>query len=199
MKMAKKMVYEVRVTEKSKAVIPVLAESSEEAQKIFDEWHDEHEDDLEDMLENGYEGYEIKIGSPRDLNTYPLDDILLPLELQKKDEAYSKKQTVILLDELLDTVNVTTHSTYGDVMKYLGKIAETYDLAPYLNYSWENKQIEREFEKAREESKDEYGGAIWVLKKRLRGSKSVKPAKQERSYISYELDYDKSRVARPED
>lgn len=197
--MAKKMVYEVRVTEKSKAVIPVLAESSEEAQKIFDEWHDEHEDDLYDMLENGYEGYEIKVGSPRDLNTYPLDDILLPLELQKKDEAYSKKQAVILWDELLDTVSVTYHSTYGDVMKYLGKIAETYDLAPFLNYNWENKQIEREFDKAREISKDKYGSAIWVLKKRLRGSKTVKPVKQERSYISYELDCDKSRVARPED
>jgi len=193
----KKSVYEVRVIEKSKTVIPVLAESAEEAQKIFDEWHDEHESDLEDMLENGYEGYEIKVGLPRDLNTYPLDDILLPLELQKKDEAYSKKQTVILWDELLDTVNVTCHSTYGDVMKYLSKIAETYDLAPYLNYSWENnKLIEREFDKAREISKDKYDSAIWVLKKRLR---SNKPDKQERSYISYELDCDKSRVARPTD
>jgi len=198
--MAKKMVYEVRVTERSKAVIPVLAESAEEAQKIFDEWHDEHESDLEDMLENGYEGYEIKVGLPRDLNTYPLDDILLPLELQKKDKAYSKKQTVILWDELIDTVSVTYHSTYGDVMKYLGKIAETYDLAPYLNYSWENnKQIEREFNNAREASRERNDGAIWVLKKRLRGSKTVKPAKQERSYISYELDCDKSRVARPKD
>lgn len=190
--MPKKMVYEVRVTEKSKTVIPVLAESAEEAQKIFDEWHDEHEDDLEDMLENGYEGYEIKVGSPRDLNAYPLDDILLPLELQKKDEAYSEKQVVIFWDEFLDTVSVTYHSTYGDVMKYLGKIAETYDLAPYSNFSWDNnKQIVKVFD----EIKRDYH-AIWVLKKRLRSNKHVK---QERSYISYELDCDKSRVARPKD
>lgn len=192
--MVKKMVYEVRVTEKSKTIIPVLAENAEEAQKIFDDWHDEHEDDLEDMLENGYEGYEIKVGSPRDLNTYPLDDILLPLELQKKDEAYSNKQAVILWDELLDTVSVTYHSSYSDVMKYLGKIAQTYEIAPYSSFSWDNKQINKAFD----EVKQNYH-SIWVLKKRLRGSKTVKPAKQERSYISYELDCDKSRVARPED
>ena len=191
----KKYVYEVHVIEKSKAIIPILASDADEARKMFDEWRDDHEGDLEDMLENGYEGYEIYVGAPRNAEIYPLDNILLPLELQKKDKAYSDSQAVILWDELLDTVSVTHYSSYSDVMKYLGKIAQTYEIAPYSSFKWDNKQINKAFD----EVKQKYH-SIWVLKKRLRDIKTDKQeAKQERSYISYELDCNKNRVARPKD
>jgi len=54
------MIYEFTIEEKAKAVIPVRADSPDEAQKIFDEWYNRHDcapmdSTITDLLDNGYE------------------------------------------------------------------------------------------------------------------------------------------------
>ena len=55
------MIYEFKITEVSRAVVPVRADTPDEAQKIFTEWYQKHEEDpqdslINDLLDNGYDG-----------------------------------------------------------------------------------------------------------------------------------------------
>ena len=197
----KKYVYEVHVIEKSKAIIPILASDGDEARKMFDEWRDDHEGDLEDMLENGYEGYEIYVGAPRNAEIYPLDNILLPLELKKQPDPYPDDYALIIWDEIFDTVSIDHHQTYADVCKRLAALSDEYEIKPYIfGGGPQSKKVDEVVDNIRNNDPKQ---SYWVIRKRLRDIRDIKTykqeAKQERSYISYELDCNKNRVARPKD
>ncbi len=54
------MIYEFTIEEKCKAIIPVKADTPDEAQKIFDDWYAKHDNEsgdstITDLLDNGYE------------------------------------------------------------------------------------------------------------------------------------------------
>lgn len=194
----KKYVYEVHVVELSKAIVPILASDGYEAKKMFDEWRDDHEGDLEDMLENGYEGYEIYVGAPRNVESYPLDDIMLPLELNKQPDPCPDDYALIIWDEIYDTVSINYHQTYADACKRLAALSDEYEIKPYIfGEGPQSKKVDEIVTNIRNKYPKQ---SYWVIRKRLRYIKTNKQeAKQERSYISYELDCNKNRVARPKD
>lgn len=84
------MIYEFKIKEIFQTIIPVKADSPDEAQKIFDKWYEKHDGSpadstIQDLLDNGYDGREItrSVGIKED--EYD-GDIMLPEEKPKPKE-----------------------------------------------------------------------------------------------------------------
>ena len=84
------MVYEFKIEEISSTVVPVRADSPDEAQKIFDTWYKKHTEDgsdttVYDLIDNGYQGRHITRSVGRPDCMYSPDDIMLP---EESDQPY---------------------------------------------------------------------------------------------------------------
>lgn len=87
-------IYEFTIKETSKATIPVRAESKQAAWKIFNDWYEDgigrEETEIRDLLDEGYEGCEVRVGLPKVELSYPPEDIYLPKEKdQPTDQLWS--------------------------------------------------------------------------------------------------------------
>lgn len=80
------MIYEFTIKELKKTVIPVRADSPDDAQKIFDKWYHKHTDGepqdstILDLLDNGYEGRSLHRSAGIPENEYDYGNVMLPEE-----------------------------------------------------------------------------------------------------------------------
>ena len=79
------MIYEFTIEEKSKTVIPVRANTPDEAQKIFNAWYEKHDNDptdstVADLLDNGYDGRTFIRSEGISEIGYPMGAVMLPEE-----------------------------------------------------------------------------------------------------------------------
>lgn len=85
------MIYEFKIEEKSTATIPVRADNPDEAQKIFNEWYEKHENDptdstITDLLDNGYDGRTFTRSEGIDEANYLSGAVMLPEEQPTPEE-----------------------------------------------------------------------------------------------------------------
>ena len=86
------MIYEFTIKELKKTVIPVRADSPDEAQKTFDQWYHKHADQepqdstILDLLDNGYEGRSLHRSAGIPEKEYDYGKVMLPEEKDTPEE-----------------------------------------------------------------------------------------------------------------
>lgn len=130
------MVYEFKITEMRTATVAVKAANSSEAQKIFTDWYEKHEDDslIDELMENGYEGrkFERSAAVSSD-NLYDRDkaSVILP-----EEDATPPEQRLYLHIRFADGSEPVTfrNKTFREIGLYLTQFSEKYHLRTDYDY-----------------------------------------------------------------
>ena len=123
------MIYEFKITEVRTATVAVKAQNSDEAQKIFTEWYEKHEDDpvIDEMLENGYDGrkFERSVGYCEESYDREKASIFLPEEQNTPQE-----QKMYLHIRFADGSKPITFwdKTFREIGLYLTQFSDKYYL-----------------------------------------------------------------------
>ena len=125
-------VYEFTICKGLRANIPVQAENFEEAEKIFNEWftNENNEQEIEDLLESGGKRCTVFAGDrPVPEEKYAPEDILLPKEKDHPgDQIWSIQVDIESTGESWLLKNVT----FDQVMKEYERIRKKYWMTQYI-------------------------------------------------------------------
>jgi len=156
------MVYDLLVTESSHCVIPVRADSKEDALRIFHEFDYEHSEDVRDMLENGYDGLTIACSEPKPMENYAPEDILLPRE-ENSPILPTRFSMHVIFEDDNSGVWLAINEPFEKIIETYQKLCGEYRLTQYL------------FNPQEPCLKEDNGGIFWFKAKRKTVKESTDP------------------------